>query len=255
MFERLHKRVVQAHYSALLFELAIVVAGILIAFQIDRWAEDRRERELERDYLLRLKTDLGLEVAEMEYSMGNAESRIAAVLLLNEVIEDPSVTRSSPTEVLIAIEKATWGSFPQIDAFVYSELQSTGNLALIRSQNLRRALATHYQTIKHYSRVGLANDVQQEFVRVTAGILTTDELTDIELETWDEAASQVRVERALEVAVDLAERKDAIALLPSIAQHNVFNLKVIEESRERALAIIEQIDRLLQAEQPEPPMS
>jgi hypothetical protein len=255
MLERLHKKIVQAHYGALFFELAIVVAGILIAFQIDRWAEERRERQLEQDYLLRLKTDLALEIAEMEYSISNAKSRIAAVRLLNEVVEDPSGTRHSPTEVLIAIEKATWASFPQINAFVYSELQSTGNLALIRSQSLRRELATHYQTIKHYSRVGFANDVQEEFVRLTAGILTMDELTGIELETWDGAANPVRVERALEAVIDLAEREDAIALLPSIAQHNVFNLKVIEGSRERALAIIEKIDRLLQAEQPEPPMS
>lgn len=141
MFERLRKNLVESNYGILGLEIVIVIIGILVAFQIDRWAEDRREREQEYDYLVRLKEDLRIEIHSMDEAIQFAESRIAAVLLLEEVIANPSVVMEQPDAVPVAMETATWRSFPQINAFVYTELQSSGNLALIRSESLRRELA------------------------------------------------------------------------------------------------------------------
>ena len=58
MFARLRRNLVEKNYAPVALELLVVVFGILIAFQIDRWAENRREREQEYEYLVRLKEDL-----------------------------------------------------------------------------------------------------------------------------------------------------------------------------------------------------
>jgi len=246
MFDRVRKNLTESSYGVLVLELVVVIVGILIAFQIDRWAEDRRERDQEHSYLVRLKEDLQLEIQSMNEALQYADSRIAAVLFLEEVLANPSLALEHPGAVPVAMDTATWQSWPQIDAFVYTELQSTGNLALIRSESLRRDLANHYTSIRHYERVGLDRDMQHQFERLTAGILTTAELQEIEEESWNDRPISVSTERGIDIAQSIAARRDAIDLLPNIAQHHAFNKKVIEVARGKAQKIIEQIEALIE---------
>ena len=166
-------------------------------------------------------------------------------MLLEEAIASPPEIKDQPDALPVALETATWRSFPQISAFVYTELQSSGNLALIQSEPLRRELANYYSSIRHYSRVGLDLDIQHQFDRRTAGILSTAELLSIEKGAWSGSTGSIPVDRAIQIAEELASRHDAIDLLPNIAQHHVFNQKVIELARAKAVSIIEQIDRLI----------
>ena len=223
-----------------------MILGILIAFQIDRWAEDRRDREQEYEYLLRLKDDLRIEIKSMDTAIEFAEFRIADIVFLEDVVSSPELVNEQLGAVPVAMEMASWRSFPQINAFVYTELQNSGKLALIRSEILGRELADHYTTIQHYSRFGLAVDAEHHFERLTAGILTTAELKNIEEGTWDNAPSNISKERALEITQKFVLRHDAIELLPSIAQHHIFNQKVVESARSRAMLIIERIDSLIE---------
>lgn len=246
MPKRLRKNLAEVNYSALALEIIVVILGILIAIQIDRWAEFRREREQEYDYLVRLKDDLRLEIHSMDEAIQSAESRIVAVVFLEEVVVNPSIVMERPDALPIAIETATWMSFPQINAFVYTELQSSGNLALIQSELLRRELSNHYASIKHFSRFGLDLNIQHQFDRLTAGILSTAELRKIEEETWNITTNNISIDRAIEIAQEFASRKDAIDLLPNVAQHHVFTQKVIASARSQALKMIEQIDLLIE---------
>jgi len=245
MFERLKKNTPDLSYRTFGVEIFIVILGILIAFQIDRWAEHRRDREQEQDYLVRLKEELQIEIQSMDAASRRANSRLSAVLLLEEVCANPSVALDRPSAVAEAVEKVTWRSFPQINAFVYSELQSTGNLALIRSDSLRRDLANHYSSIRQIELVGIDLNFQQQFDLLTAGILSTAELRDIESGSWDDKGKNISAERALEIAEEFARRQDAVALLPNIAQHHVFILRVMESARNRAAMLIKQIDELI----------
>ena len=245
MFQKLRRSHAESRYGPLGLEIVVVILGILIAFQIDRWAEERRDRSHEYEYLLRLQEDLQIEILGMDEAIEYAESRIASVLLLEEVIANPSIVTEQPGSLPVALETATWRSFPQINAFVYTELQSSGNLALIQSEPLRRELANYYSSIRHYSRVGLDLDMQHQFDRLTAGILSTSELMNIEKGSWSGSSDSIPVQRAVQIAEELASRRDAIDLLPNIAQHHVFNLKVIELARGKAESIIEQIDQLI----------
>ncbi len=55
---KLSKGLSEANYTTLILEIIVVILGILIAFQIDRWTEQRRERNSEYGYLQRLSGDL-----------------------------------------------------------------------------------------------------------------------------------------------------------------------------------------------------
>ena len=236
----------EANYTTLALEIFVVMAGILIAFQIDRWAEASRDREREQQYLVRLKADFIHEIGQMDVALAYAEARLASVTLLVRVVVDPDAAAEQPDAVLNAIETATWLTFPETSAFVYGELQNSGQLGLIRSQSLRRALAAHYVSMDHEARIGFDDDIEELFVRRTAGVLTLAELLRIEMTDGDVESENTSAARAVEVAIELAARADAVALLPSLAQHHTFNGKVIAAGRERAILIIEEIDVLLE---------
>ncbi len=246
MLERMQKNFHEANYTTLALEIFVVMAGILIAFQIDRWAEASRDREREQQYLVRLKADFIHEIGQMDVALAYAEARLASVMLLVRVVVDPDAAAEQPDAVLNAIETATWLTFPETSAFVYGELQNSGQLGLIRSQSLRRAFAAHYVSMDHEARIGFDDDIEELFVRRTAGILTLAELLRIEMTDGEVESDNTSAARAVEVATELAARADAVALLASLAQHHTFNSKVIAAGRERAILIIEEIDVLLE---------
>ena len=181
----------------------------------------------------------------MDAAIEYADQRIEAAKMLDRVLADPTVAIQSHESLPWAVETATWRSFPQINAFVYTELQSSGNLALIQSDSLRRKLANHYTYFQHESRVGLDLEAQHQFEKYTAGILTIDELVAVENGSWGVESSSISVARTAQIADALRREKDAAAWLPSLVQHHTFIKKVIIQGREQAEEIIGEIDGLI----------
>lgn len=242
---RVAERLKQHAWFAVGVDLLVVIVGILLALQLDAWAERRDDRRLERVYLQRIVEDLQIERSRMQAAQRDANARIEAVRLLDEVWADPQLARSEPARVPWALETATWRSFPQINAFVYRELQSTGRLALLRSEALRRSLAEHYTALQHDARVGEDLSAQQRFDAAVAGLLSIDELEAVERVAGDYKQLSMAPERALIVIQSFAQRPAAAAELPNLVQHHTFNLRVIDQMRQRADDIISQIDSLL----------
>ena len=242
---RLRKHLARQDWIAITVDVVVVIFSILAAFQIERWTDDLRSRNLEQNYLLRLKQDLETEVVRMDQAWNYAEDRIQAVKFLDQAVNESSIVIDSPNKLPWALETATWRSYPQINAFVFGELQSSGNLTLIRSESLRKNLTNHYTVLQHYSHVGMDLQAQHQFEQVTAGILSIDELVAVENNSWSSESYSVSVARASEIVDDFSRREGAIALLPSLVQHHTFNKKVMRESKERARGIIVQIDALL----------
>ena len=152
---RMRKHLAQQDWIAITVDVVVVLVGILLAFQIERWADELRNRSLEQDYLYRLKQDLETEVVRMNQAWDYAEDRIRAAKILAQVVNDSSIVVDAPKILPWALETATWRSYPQINAFVFEELQNSGNLTLIRSESLRRNLTNHYTKLQHYSHVGM----------------------------------------------------------------------------------------------------
>ena len=247
LLTKFRKTLVEANYGALALEIFVVIVGILVAFQIDRWGIERQERRDEHQYLVRLQEDLLFEISLMDVSIEHAETRIATVRFLDEVAADPDIAAERQEDVISALEKVTWRSFPHISAFVYTELQNTGNLSLIQSEKLRQELAEYYSLIRFESVIGLDLEVQRAFSRLTSGILSTDELVYIEEGQRSQGQLKAPPGRALEIARQFSERRDAIDLLPSIAQHHAFNKKIIADGRDRAQRIVVALDALIAA--------
>ena len=223
-------------------DLVVVVVGIFLALQLNVWAEGRKDRALESVYLERLIEDLRIESRSMQAAEEYANARIEAVRLLDRLVANPSIALETPAKVPWAVETASWRSFPQINAFVYHELQSTGRLTLLRSERLRRNLAEHYAALQHDARVGEDRTDEQRFDAAVAGLLNLNELESLERAAGNYRELSVTPERALAVAQGFAQRPAAVAELAGLLQHHTFNLRVIAQMRKRADDIIAQIE-------------
>lgn len=229
-------------WVATAIELMVVVLGILIALQVDQWAQSRQERILEKTYLQRLKEDLQIEFRRATDAERWAGDRLAAIELLNRLASNPAIAASDPAAVLWAIETASWRSFPKGSALVYDELQNTGHMRVIRSVALRRQLAEHYDQLAIDAWVGEDRAAEERFDQATAGLLTAEELMAIERAGGDREHVNAEPSRANALAIGFSRRGEALAELPSVSQHHLFNLRVIGDNKTRIRRLVATVE-------------
>jgi hypothetical protein len=232
-------------WTAVAIELAVVVAGILIALAVDQWADRRGERQLEGVYLARLHDELQTEYSIATAAEGWARARLEGVEKLADLTADPERAARSPNGVPWAIETASWRSFPRVSAFVYNELQDTGQMRLISSFELRRRLADHYDQLASVARVGEDRSAEERFDAATAGLLSLDELLTIERNQGERRLLATEPTRAVALARAFAGRPEAVREIASVGQHHMYNLRVIGEMKAR----IRVLDTLVRREQ------
>ena len=119
-------------------EIVLVVIGILIALQINNSNEARKLRNQELHYLENLKTDLNLNIAELDEYMAIRNSRIESANKVLEHFEGKPLTDLNDfafhtTNIYI------WQKFSQHDNTVQERVNS-GNLALISNDSIKNGL-------------------------------------------------------------------------------------------------------------------
>ncbi|MGB5377770.1 DUF6090 family protein [Muriicola sp.] len=119
-------------------EIVLVVIGILIALQINNANENRKLRNQEVHYLINLKTDLQLNIAELDKYITVRNSRIASANYVLEYFEGKPLTDLNAfafhtTNIYI------WQKFTQQDN-TFQELTNSGNLALISNESIKNGL-------------------------------------------------------------------------------------------------------------------
>lgn len=196
------------HWDQAFLELLIVAVGILMAFQVDRWWEVRRERTSEQEYIQRLISDVEHDIEQLEFGIAQAELRLSFASLLMDVAENPSVAVASPVEFMIAVNQAAYTFTPALSSNTFDELRSTGNLALMRDARLKNSLFDYYR-FDESQRQYLSLQLMQEFrhFELVAGVLTNRQTRTAEDE-WGIVDAQ-ELNAFKNAAVDLDEVRAA----------------------------------------------
>lgn len=124
-------------------EIVLVVIGILIALSINNWNETQKQERLELRYLKDLKKELELNIKSAiddnqfyEFQIQNAE--LIASYLSNDSQKDTE-------KLLVAIEHTGYGTALNFISDVWNELYSTGNISIIKNQEIKANLTELYR--------------------------------------------------------------------------------------------------------------
>lgn len=131
-------------------EFFVVVAGVLVAFVLNGWWMAVKERNLEREYLKYIHSDLESTIQIVEV----AEKQQRATLYASSRLLSISFSIQIPSDSIIAIDilkSMTFAPAAQVSATL-SSLVSTGNLQLISDDSLRIALNTMLSSLEAYER-------------------------------------------------------------------------------------------------------
>ena len=119
-------------------EIILVVIGILIALQINNNNELRKLRVKELHYLENIKTDLQLNLNQIDRYIETRTKRIESANIILEYFEGKPITDPVGFNKHI-INIYTWRKFFQNNN-TFQELTNSGNLALISNDNIKNEL-------------------------------------------------------------------------------------------------------------------
>ena len=119
-------------------EIILVVIGILIALQINNANEVRKERNKEIHYLKNIKTDLQLNIENIDRFIETRNNQIQSASTVLEYYEGkPLQDLDDLSNNLLNVY--IWKKFYQINN-TFQELTNSGNLALISNDSIKNSL-------------------------------------------------------------------------------------------------------------------
>ncbi len=247
IIRRLAEGIRKQDWFVVVLEIFIVVVGIFLGLQVDDWHQGIQDRALEARYLERLKDDLENDLALFDRSDFLADVRTEQIDLVLSIIEKPEAAGAAPDAFIVAVRKSGWSSYRPISRPTYTELFTTGRMALIRSEKLRTALAGYYSSIDNWEEILSETRAASKYNDATAGLLNKDTLATIEDTAFQDGPEVIGADPAdaVALAVRLASLDEATRWLPYMhAQHYLLRI-VNAENRQEVKALIEQIGALL----------
>jgi len=136
---RITKAIREQNWFAVVLEFIIVIAGVVIGFQVTEWRGERADRESERTYLARLHRDMVQSTCALQHNAAATESwNIRARRTLDALlVNDPDAVDDTGFE-LIASTRVMTGS---VNRATLNELVNGGQMNLISNDTLRARIA------------------------------------------------------------------------------------------------------------------
>ena len=147
-------------------EILLVVIGILIALQINNWNEYRKERIMEKSYLIGIKTDLERDTAFLHQLYPNLETRMRRLNYLDSSFHLPSGINATLEDTVFRFsDLAFMARHFRPSTGTYSALVSDGKSNLILNRNLFNDIQNLYE-IDNNSAAGLGSILAERSEKV-----------------------------------------------------------------------------------------
>ncbi|HSQ69090.1 MAG TPA: hypothetical protein VLM41_03320 [Steroidobacteraceae bacterium] len=144
-------------------EFTIIVLGVLSALFVDTWIQERNDAARAAEYRVRLAADLRTDVNEMNARMEYFKRVREFGLAVLEVYEGRG--EMSDFDLMFAAFNAAeeWGFSPE--SSTYTDMQSTGHLALLKDLQFRLGLGRYYRELEARSAVWTPPSAYREVAR------------------------------------------------------------------------------------------
>jgi len=125
-------------------EIMLVVIGILIALQLNNLNEIKKNKGYERDYLLRIKSDLNKDITELKGHFRSDTLKLNSATFLGRFMNSDTI-ETNPEIILnhfFANFRLNWFEGKNV---VFDEMKSSGKISLIVSDSLRNKIQNYYR--------------------------------------------------------------------------------------------------------------
>lgn len=197
-------------------EIILVVIGILLALQVNNWNEERKEIKLEKRFLERLYADLDKDIINISNSYNANDRRQERALFLLASYDSIELIKERPNYFIESIEYAGYTNNPVINDHTFEEIKSSGQLSIIRNDELRMTLMAYYSARE--SRVQydfIKQEFQLNYLASQRGILNP--IQQMAMGSFESEYEFSQLE-ALEVYRRMKERTDFKTMLPLTIQ-------------------------------------
>lgn len=124
-----------------LIDLIVVIAGISIAFTLDNWSQNNKERKEERLYLEALMEDLSSDQKNLQMLMDSSKVLIANINETFQLLFSDQPVEGFESKHIISAYVAPYFSG---NNGTYNALINSGDLKTISSFEVKKGLADHY---------------------------------------------------------------------------------------------------------------
>ena len=226
-------------------EILLVVIGILIALQVNTWNEARKTRNKELNYLSNIKSDLQLNIAELQEYIDVRTSRIESANIIIEHFEGKPLTNLDEFNNH-AVNIYTWRKFYQNNN-TFQELTNSGNLALISNDSIKNTLLnleTLYKKLK-YEEEHFRYDAEVLLYEPSYGVLDLNPVVKkyTYLASNGKAGENINLPRA-NFEIMLKDLKQKNGFVMAVYEFTVMNAQ-FEEMKSICQNLIELIDNEL----------
>jgi hypothetical protein len=231
-------------------EILVVIVGLMLAFQLDRWWEQRGESAQEAQYIERLAADIEADIEQLEYAVELQTIRLEMAELLMAVVADPEEASRRPVEFLGGVSQSSYIYTPIPTSHTFDDLRSTGNMRLLRNTEFKNLLHDYYGyeanqrqfqqiwfqwQLRHLElAAGIVSHEQETYMQDTWVFFRPDEIEEIRNSTVDRDVLQQSV------AVFLA-RQELIDWLPQTRSMQILQIRRNESMLNKAKAVLSEL--------------
>ena len=147
LLRRLTKHIKDQSWVAIVLDLVVVIAGIFIAFQVDRWYETKRLESEEEGHLIALAEDFAANRKDVERVIGRHNRAIDAVFVLLAYDKGDPVDISNDDFYDLLADVQSGGSFDPT-RYAYDLLIATGDIKSIRDDRLKSEMAAFFSGVE-----------------------------------------------------------------------------------------------------------
>ena len=225
MLKRIAAYIRNHDWFAVVVEILVIMIGLMLALQLDRWREHREELDLEYVYIQRLANDIATDIPDIEYAIELQSMRRELVHLLMDVAENPDAALEQPVLFLGAVDQAAYTYTPTLTNHTFENLRTTGDMRLIRSVAVKDKLFEYYNYDEEQRQYRpLQFDTESRHFELAAGVLDRSQVTYIQDTILffrpDDVSSLPDVDSGefniREAALRLGQKLDLVAWLPYV---------------------------------------
>jgi len=163
ILRRLTRHLSQENWFAVILELVVIVVGLFLAFQLDRWYESQQIKSNLQAHLASLTDDFTENETRLTSAINGGEQEMEAAITLRAEIrrDNPDLSVAELNHLISQITLLP--TFQAVD-FAYRNLISGGMLEYLPSSDLKKELAEFYAA--HELTKLIQNTQELQFVTI-----------------------------------------------------------------------------------------